>query len=81
MPSTFQPPREVLDAAAALNVTAFFQERGHAELEDASPAPTRSSSRPASSRSGPENPSASPTPSGSLNGNKLMLKRRYAPCD
>jgi hypothetical protein len=30
----FQPPREVLNAAAALNVTAIFQARGHAELED-----------------------------------------------
>jgi hypothetical protein len=29
----FQPPQEVLDAAAALNVTAVFQARGHAELE------------------------------------------------
>jgi hypothetical protein len=30
----FQPPQEVLDAAAGLNVTAIFQARGHAELED-----------------------------------------------
>lgn len=29
----FQPPQEVLDAAAGLNVTAVFQARGHAELE------------------------------------------------
>jgi hypothetical protein len=29
----FQPPQEVLDAAAALDVTAVFQARGHAELE------------------------------------------------
>jgi hypothetical protein len=31
---TFQPPREVLDAASALAVTAVFQSRGHAELGD-----------------------------------------------
>lgn len=30
----FQPPQEVLDAAAALKVTGIFQARGHAELED-----------------------------------------------
>jgi len=30
----FQPPQEVLDAAEGLNVTAIFQSRGHAELED-----------------------------------------------
>jgi hypothetical protein len=30
----FQPPQEMLDAAAGLNVTAVFQARGHAELED-----------------------------------------------
>lgn len=30
----FQPPQEVADAAAALDVTAVFQARGHAELED-----------------------------------------------
>lgn len=30
----FQAPQEVLDAAAALNVTAIFQARGHGELED-----------------------------------------------
>jgi hypothetical protein len=29
----FQPPQEVLDAAAALDVSAVFQARGHAELE------------------------------------------------
>lgn len=30
----FQAPQEVLDAARALSVTAVFQARGHAELED-----------------------------------------------
>jgi hypothetical protein len=30
---TLQPPQEVLDAAAALDVTPVFQARGHAELE------------------------------------------------
>jgi hypothetical protein len=30
----FEPPQEVLDAAAALRVTAVFQARGHGELED-----------------------------------------------
>jgi hypothetical protein len=29
----FQPPQEVIDAAAALDVTAIFQARGHEELE------------------------------------------------
>lgn len=29
----FQPPQEVLDAAAALNVIGIFQARGHSELE------------------------------------------------
>jgi hypothetical protein len=29
----FQPPQEVLDAAATLNVGAVFEARGHAELE------------------------------------------------
>ena len=30
----FEPPQEVLDAAAALSVTAVFRARGHVELED-----------------------------------------------
>jgi hypothetical protein len=30
----FEPPHEVLDAAAGLSVTAVFQARGHAELEE-----------------------------------------------
>jgi len=29
----FRPPQEVIDAAAALDVTALFQARGHGELE------------------------------------------------
>jgi hypothetical protein len=29
----FQPPQDVVDAAASLDVTAVFQARGHAELE------------------------------------------------
>jgi hypothetical protein len=50
----FQPPQEVMDAAAALDVTAIFQARGHGGLEARVARGTSSSSLPGSSRSGCE---------------------------